>query len=84
LNFTLRQIGDELSAAMEHRRESGRNLYEDILASEARDGRRIVAENKGAVAFIPFFAYGELEGVLGEGRIRGLLFRKRTVGAAPD
>jgi len=36
------------------------------------------------VAFIPFFAYGELEGVLGEGRIRGLLFRKRTVGAAPD
>jgi len=36
------------------------------------------------VAFIPFFAYGELEGVLGEGRIRGLLFRKRTVSAARD
>ena len=29
-------------------------------------------------ALIPFFAFKELERVLGEGRIRGLLFRKRT------
>ena len=36
------------------------------------------------VAFIPFFAYGELERVLGEGRIRSLLFKRRAAGAERD
>jgi UDPglucose--hexose-1-phosphate uridylyltransferase len=56
LNFTPRQIVDEMSAATAHRQATGNDLFADILAEEARDGRRIVAENAGAVAFIPFFA----------------------------
>jgi hypothetical protein len=34
------------------------------------------------VAFIPFFAFGELEGVLGKGRIRTLLFGRGAASAA--
>jgi UDPglucose--hexose-1-phosphate uridylyltransferase len=31
-------------------------LFQDILAAEREDGRRVVCENDGAVAFVPYFA----------------------------
>ncbi len=33
-----------------------RVLFEDIIASEKADGRRILAENDSATAFVPYFA----------------------------
>ncbi len=56
LNFTLSQIGNELAASVDHRREKGTNLFDEIMEAEDRDGIRVVARNAGAVAFIPFFA----------------------------
>lgn len=32
------------------------NLFEDILESEQQDGIRIITQNQGALAFVPFFA----------------------------
>jgi UDPglucose--hexose-1-phosphate uridylyltransferase len=31
-------------------------LFQDILAAEHRDGRRILCENERAIAFVPYFA----------------------------
>ena len=31
-------------------------LFQDILAAEKEDGRRILAENDSAIAFVPYFA----------------------------
>jgi UDPglucose--hexose-1-phosphate uridylyltransferase len=36
--------------------ETGRALFQDILAAEQADGRRIIFENETAVAFLPYFA----------------------------
>ena len=39
-----------------HWREHGRVLFADIIAAEKTDGRRIIAENDSAIAFVPYFA----------------------------
>ena len=39
-----------------HHKETGRCLHCDVVATELKDGRRIVAENDAFVAFIPFYA----------------------------
>src|SRR3989442_333020 len=36
--------------------ETGRVLFQDVLAAERSDGRRILAENGSAIAFVPYFA----------------------------
>lgn len=46
----------ELAAAKKHFDATGRNLYDDIIASETADGRRIVAQNDSFLAVIPFYA----------------------------
>ncbi|MGB9593495.1 MAG: galactose-1-phosphate uridylyltransferase, partial [Anaerolineae bacterium] len=46
----------EVQQAAAHLAQTGRCLFCDILAEERADGRRIVAENEGFVAFVPFFA----------------------------
>jgi UDPglucose--hexose-1-phosphate uridylyltransferase len=46
----------ELAQAKQHFESTGRHLFDDILAEESRDGRRIVIENDSFVAYIPFFA----------------------------
>ncbi|NPU98777.1 MAG: galactose-1-phosphate uridylyltransferase [Candidatus Omnitrophica bacterium] len=55
-NFTFRLVEQELQSVADYKKETGRNLFEDILAAEREDACRIVAENEGAVAFVPFFA----------------------------
>ena len=52
--FTLFQ--KELDAAEEYKNEKNRNLFQDIIEAEQKDEIRIIAENKNAIAFIPFFA----------------------------
>jgi UDPglucose--hexose-1-phosphate uridylyltransferase len=42
-----------LARARAHRRRSGRNLFDDLVASELADGRRVVARSDHWIAFVP-------------------------------
>jgi UDPglucose--hexose-1-phosphate uridylyltransferase len=55
-NFVFKTIETEVAASARYWREHGRVLFEDVLRSEAEDGRRIIFENDTAVAFLPYFA----------------------------
>jgi UDPglucose--hexose-1-phosphate uridylyltransferase len=50
------RLEKELAAARAYRRSRRRCLFCDVLKKERRDGRRVVAENRGFTAFIPFYA----------------------------
>jgi len=54
--FVPPRLEKELSAARAYKRRHRRCLYCDILKKERRGGLRIVAENWGFTAFIPFYA----------------------------
>ncbi|HXE85362.1 MAG TPA: galactose-1-phosphate uridylyltransferase [Hyphomicrobiaceae bacterium] len=55
-NFVFKGMEVELDAERAHLEETGRVLFQDILAAERADGRRWLVENAGAVAFLPYFA----------------------------
>jgi UDPglucose--hexose-1-phosphate uridylyltransferase len=55
-NFVFRTIEVEAEASAAHLAERGRPLFQDVLAAERADGRRVVAERDSAVAFVPYFA----------------------------
>jgi len=55
-NFVFKGLEVELDAERSHRQETGRLLFQDILAAERADGRRWLVENEHAVAFLPYFA----------------------------
>jgi UDPglucose--hexose-1-phosphate uridylyltransferase len=55
-DFTFNLFQKELDAAALYRQEKQRNIFSDIIDAEKKDDIRIVAENEGAIAFIPFFA----------------------------
>jgi UDPglucose--hexose-1-phosphate uridylyltransferase len=42
-----------LARARAHRASTGRNLFDDLVASELADGRRVVARNERWIAFVP-------------------------------
>jgi UDPglucose--hexose-1-phosphate uridylyltransferase len=46
----------ELASARAYRQKRGRCLFCDLLAEEIADGRRIIMESSGWVAFVPFAA----------------------------
>lgn len=54
--FVPPRVERELAQAKQHFESTGRHLFDDILADEHRDGRRIVTENNSFAAYIPFFA----------------------------
>lgn len=54
-NFVFKTIETEVNASHRHWQETGRVLFQDILAAELADGVRVVCENETAVAFIPYF-----------------------------
>jgi UDPglucose--hexose-1-phosphate uridylyltransferase len=54
--FTPPRVLRELEESKKHFERTGNCLLCDILREEKRDGRRIVAENEGFTAYIPFFA----------------------------
>jgi UDPglucose--hexose-1-phosphate uridylyltransferase len=49
-------IETEARVSQRHLAETGRVLFQDILTAERQDGRRIIAENDSAIAFLPYFA----------------------------
>lgn len=55
-NFIFKFIETEARVSQRHLAETGRILFQDILAAEQQDGRRIICENDSAIAFIPYFA----------------------------
>jgi UDPglucose--hexose-1-phosphate uridylyltransferase len=55
-NFVFKTIAVEAEACARYWQAERRVLFEDIIASEKVDGRRIVAENGSAIAFVPYFA----------------------------
>ena len=55
-NFIFKTIETEARVSQKHLAETGRVLFQDIIAAELEDGRRIIFENDTAVAFLPYFA----------------------------
>ncbi len=55
-NFVFKFIETEARASQRHLAATGRVLFQDLIAAEREDGRRIVFENETAVAFVPYFA----------------------------
>jgi UDPglucose--hexose-1-phosphate uridylyltransferase len=55
-NFVFKYIETEANASRRHLAETGRVLFQDVLAAERSDGRRIIAEHGAAIAFVPYFA----------------------------
>jgi UDPglucose--hexose-1-phosphate uridylyltransferase len=55
-NFVFKTIENEVRVSEQYRKESGRNLFQDVLDGELADGRRILFENDTAIAFLPYFA----------------------------
>ncbi len=56
VDFVFNVIQKELAAAAEYKKSNQQNIFSDIIAAEQKDEIRIIAENKHAIAFIPFFA----------------------------
>ena len=54
--FVPPQAQRELDAAARYRRANRACLHCDIVAMELRDGARVVAQNEGFVAFVPYYA----------------------------
>jgi UDPglucose--hexose-1-phosphate uridylyltransferase len=55
-NFVFKFIETEARASQRHLAETGRVLFQDIIAAEREDGRLVIAENDSAIAFLPYFA----------------------------
>jgi UDPglucose--hexose-1-phosphate uridylyltransferase len=55
-NFTFKYIETEGLAGRRHLEQTGRYLFQDILAAEQQDGRRLVSRHGSAIAFVPYFA----------------------------
>lgn len=55
-NFVFKTIANEVRAGNEYYKQYGRVLFQDVIAAEVEDGRRVIAENDSAIAFLPYFA----------------------------
>ena len=55
-NFVFKTIEIEAEISRRHLLDTGRVLFGEIIAAELADGRRILAENEEALAFVPYFA----------------------------
>jgi UDPglucose--hexose-1-phosphate uridylyltransferase len=55
-NFVFKTIENEALISRKYFEENGRTLFQDIIKAEKQDGRRVIAENDSAIAFLPYFA----------------------------
>lgn len=67
-NFVFKTIANEVEHTRAYRQEHGRSLWQDIVASEEADGRRILDANADALAFVPYFARYAYETFVGPRR----------------
>ncbi|MCL2553010.1 MAG: galactose-1-phosphate uridylyltransferase [Actinomycetia bacterium] len=59
--FTTPRTALMLRNAAEYRERTGRNLFDDVVADERADGRRIVLEGEHWTAFVPYAAHWPYE-----------------------
>ncbi|HEY2865822.1 MAG TPA: galactose-1-phosphate uridylyltransferase [Pyrinomonadaceae bacterium] len=55
-NFVFRTIENEARASEHHFTETAKILFQEVIQAERDDGRRVIAENDSAIAFVPYFA----------------------------
>jgi UDPglucose--hexose-1-phosphate uridylyltransferase len=55
-NFVFKTMETELDASARYWADTGRGLVADVLAAEAKDGRRVLYEDEHTMAFVPYFA----------------------------
>jgi len=55
-NFVFKTIANEAQVSERHFSETGKVLFQEIIQAEKEDGRRLIAENDSAIAFLPYFA----------------------------
>jgi UDPglucose--hexose-1-phosphate uridylyltransferase len=55
-NFVFKTIENEARISRRYFEENRRPLFREIIKAEQKDGRRIIAENDSAIAFLPYFA----------------------------
>ncbi|MDX2019335.1 MAG: galactose-1-phosphate uridylyltransferase [Deltaproteobacteria bacterium] len=56
-NFVFKTLEVECAAAAAHHSATGRVLFQDIIAAELEQGApRVVVQNEGSLAFVPYFA----------------------------
>ena len=55
-NFVFKTIEIEARVSQRYLDQTGRVLFQDIIAAEQQAGTRIIAENESAIAFMPYFA----------------------------
>ena len=55
-NFVFKTIEMEVAVSADYLADTGRVLFEDLIAAEVADGRRLLAANDAALAFVPYFA----------------------------
>ena len=71
VNFVFDTIAQQVESGRLHQSEHGTNLWEDIVATEVGDGRRVLVEGKHSVAFVPYFARYAFETFVGPRRAVG-------------
>ena len=55
-NFVFKTMETEARVSARHLADTRRVLFQDVIDAERRDGRRVLAENDSAIAFVPYFA----------------------------
>jgi UDPglucose--hexose-1-phosphate uridylyltransferase len=55
-NFVFKTIETEARVSQQYLAQTGRVLFQDIIAAEQQTRTRIIAENETAIAFLPYFA----------------------------
>ena len=78
-NFVFKTIEQELAASQKHLNQTGQMLFEDIIAAEQADGRRILYEDEYVIAFVPYFARYAYEVYLAPKRRVSHIFALRDV-----
>ena len=55
-NFVFKTIETEARVSQRYLAQTGRVLFQDIIAAEQTAGTRVIVENETAIAFVPYFA----------------------------
>ncbi len=60
-NFVFKTTEIEVAASQSHLQSTGRGLFQEMIASECEDGRRILDEETSALSFVPYCARSAYE-----------------------
>ncbi len=55
-DFSFKLVEQQIRIAIDYQKNCHKNIFDEIINHERKDGVRVIAENENAIAFIPFFA----------------------------